>query len=72
MKRWQAFLIAIAPWLWVIVFCNMEPGTYTGTCDSIPVSYTVEADGALGVECESVSVVRTTAGGSVTCKERAR
>ncbi|MCK4512638.1 hypothetical protein KAW64_12915 [bacterium] len=72
MRRVLAFVAAAAPWLWLIVFCNLQSGIYTGTCDGEPVVYTVGADGTLGVECQSVSVVRTTEGGSVTCKERAR
>ncbi len=58
--------------LMVLVFLNRAPGTYVGTCDSAPITFEVDASGAVGVDCESIHAVLTTSGGSVTCKERAR
>ncbi len=55
-----------------VIFCNVAPGEYTVTCDGEQTQATVEADGTLSAECQSVSFVRTTGGGSVSCRERER
>ena len=67
MKAWQV-LIPLA----VLVFLNRAPGWYVGTCDEAPITFEVDASGAVSVECESIHAVLTTETGSVTCKERAR
>ena len=54
--------------LWVIVFCNLEPGQYLGTCDSVPMMCNVDADGTLGVECQSVNLVRMAEGITARCE----
>lgn len=66
----KAWLVSVL--LTLVIFCNLEPGVWVGTCDGVPVQYEVGADGTLGVECQSVSIARIAEGGSVTCKERAR
>ena len=55
-----------------VIFCNMAPGQYLGTCDGVPRECNVGADGTLSAECQSVSLVRMASGANVTCKERAR
>ena len=55
-----------------VIFCNMAPGQYLGTCDGVPIECNVGADGTLSAECQSVSLVRMASGANVTCKERAR
>ena len=55
-----------------VIFCNMAPGQYLGTCDGVPREWNVGADGTLSAECQSVSLVRMASGANVTCKERAR
>ena len=68
-----AFAAAVASWFWLIVFCNLQPGVYVGTCDGEPISFEVDASGNIGVACNSsIHAIRVTSGGSVTCKERAR
>ena len=67
MKAWLV-LIPLA----VLVFLNRAPGVYVGTCDGGPITFEVDASGAIGVECASIHATLTTSGGSVTCKERAR
>ena len=58
--------------LTVLVFLNRAPGLYVGECDNEPITFEVDASGAVGVECASIHAVLTTETGSVTCKERAR
>ena len=67
MKTWLV-LVPLA----VLVFLNRAPGTYVGQCDGAPITFEVDASGAVSVECESIHAVLTTETGSVTCKERAR
>lgn len=62
MRRWWPLLV-------LIVFANLEPGVYLGTCDGVPIQAEVGADGTLGVECQSVALVRTTGEGiTVQCE----
>ena len=55
-----------------VIFCNMAPGQYLGTCDGVPIECNVGADGTLSAECQSVSLVRMASGATVACKERER
>jgi transposase len=72
-KEIERFMAAIlVPVAVLVVFCNLQPGLYQGTCDDAPITFEVDASGAIGVECESIHAVLTTSGGSVTCRERAR
>ena len=53
----------------VLVFLNRAPGTYVGTCDSAPITFDVDASGAIGVECASIhAVLITTEGITVQCE----
>ena len=75
MKRRLVFLLAVLLPLTAhaeVIFCNMAPGQYLGTCDGVPIECNVGADGTLSAECQSVSLVRMASGANVTCKERAR
>ena len=64
MKPWLV-LIPLA----VLVFLNRAPGTYVGTCDDAPITFEVDASGAIGVECASIhAVLTTTEGITVSCE----
>lgn len=65
MRRFLAFVIAVVP---IVVFCNLEPGQYLGTCDEVPMMCNVDADGTLGVECRSVDLVRMAEGITARCE----
>jgi hypothetical protein len=71
-KRRLVFLLAVLLPLTAhggeVIFCNRMPGTYTGTCDGEQTTVTVEADGTLSAECQSVSLVRMTGGVSFSCE----
>ena len=54
-----------------VLFVNMRPGQYIGTCDEVPMICNVGADGTLAADCDRISVALTS-GASVTCKERER
>ena len=66
----RAWLVLVP--LTVLVFLNRAPGHYVGHCDLVPITFDVDASGAVSVDCESIHAVLVTSGGSVTCKERAR
>ena len=51
-----------------VIFCNMAPGQYLGTCDGVPIECNVGADGTLSAECQSVSFVRMASGVSFSCE----
>uniref|UniRef100_A0A6M3K7C3 Uncharacterized protein n=1 Tax=viral metagenome TaxID=1070528 RepID=A0A6M3K7C3_9ZZZZ len=64
-----ALILTLAAAAWAeVIFCNRMPGTYTGTCDGEQTTVTVEADGTLSAECQSVSLVRMTGGLSFSCE----
>ena len=64
MKAWLV-LIPLA----VLVFLNRAPGHYAGTCDDAPITFEVDASGAVGVECASIhAVLTTTEGITVQCE----
>lgn len=55
--------------LGLIVFCNLQPGFYQGTCDDAPITFEVDTSGAIGVECASIhAVLTTTEGITVSCE----
>ena len=76
--RRLVFLTALGLMLWSacaaaeVIFCNVASGEYRVTCDGEQTTVTVGADGTLSAECQSVSFVRMTGGGSVSCRERER
>ena len=61
----QRLIVAL---LGLIVFCNLQPGTYVGECDSFPITFEVDASGAIGVECASIHATLTTSGITVSCE----
>ena len=64
MKTWLV-LIPLA----VLVFLNRAPGLYVGECDNEPITFEVDASGAVGVECASIHAVLTTGSGiTVSCE----
>jgi hypothetical protein len=73
MKRWLRYLLAVLMPLMVVVFTGLRPGVYVGPCDGTQTTEVVDESGAMdAVECQSVALLRTTEGGSITCQERAR
>ena len=50
-----------------VIFCNLAPGLYQGTCDGEMFYAEVGADGTLSAECQSVSI-RMTGGVSFRCE----
>jgi len=58
-----------------VIFCNLVPGQYVGTCNGVPVQCdVVDESGVLGVACELVAigdrvhVARITGGVSFSCE----
>jgi hypothetical protein len=71
MKRRLVFLLVLLPLTahgGEVIFCNVAPGDYRVTCDGEQATVTVEADGTLSAECQSVSLVRMTGGVSFSCE----